>query len=731
LSAHGTPNDPGAETRNRAPGDKAQLKLGRYEVVRELGKGAMGVVYLAKDPLIGRLVALKTIRAAMHADDDEAKEFQERFIREAQAAGILNHPSIVTVHDIGQDEPSNTSFIAMEYVEGYNLKEVLNQGRSLTFEQIGDIIAQVGEALDFAHAKGIVHRDVKPANIILLDGYRAKITDFGIAKIASGGANLTTTGQFLGTPNYMAPEQVKGAPVDGRTDIFALGICLYECLTRRKPFGGDSLTSISYKIVHEPFSPLQEINPQIPEGFEEVVATCLAKDPAKRYQRARDMANALRAVLRGDKPTRPSEPFLADETMVTGSRTPSPTVEVPFPQAMDASPAPGLSNTRPASSGPMPAVTEIVPIPTMPAVAKPSAPSPSAPTVAKPMPAAKPVKPAKAPPAPKPPRGPSTPLSQQLRTTLTNVRTLPLWRRRIPPPIFVAVVAAFVIALLATVVALRAQQPSIPAVDTKLEARRARERQLRLEGAALLNQGRVTDAYAKYEELRRLAPKSPYATNMVQKLNAIRQQEEVGRQAMADAQLKFQEGLALLAEKKYPEAIARMQESLALNPNALEVAAALENAQLEQQKAAEAARLARQQRQTGRSQQTTTIADTPNTSTQAPVPTEPAQLTTIFNHQFTDGRIMVRVGGDIVANEQLFDTRRRRVIGTMARTAKPVSVTQSFAARNADVEVMITVPAASITERHTFPGASFAAGSAHRLVVRYNPTTKNFTYELN
>ena len=733
MSAHGTPIDPGAETRNRAPGDKAQLKLGRYEVVRELGKGAMGVVYLAKDPLIGRLVALKTIRAAMHADDDEAKEFQQRFIREAQAAGILNHPSIVTVHDIGQDEPTNTSFIAMEYVEGHNLKEVLNQGRTLTFEQIGDIIAQVGEALDFAHAKGIVHRDVKPANIILLDGYRAKITDFGIAKIASGGANLTTTGQFLGTPNYMAPEQVKGAPVDGRTDIFALGICLYECLTRRKPFGGDSLTSISYKIVHEPFPPLQEINPQIPEGFEEVVAVCLAKDPAKRYQRARDLANALRAVIRGDKPTpRPSEPMLADETMVTRDRGPSPTVEVPFPQAMDSSPAPAMSNTRPASAADMPAVTEIVPIPTMPAIVPPSppAPAPAAPTVAKPMPAAKPPKPAKAPPAPKPPRAPGVPISQQLRTTLTNVRTLPLWKRRIPPPIFIAILAALVIALLATVVALRAQQPAIRTVDTKLEARLARQKQLRLEGEVLLRQGRVTDAYAKYEELQRLAPKSPYVNRVMLQLNAMRQQEEVSRRNLAEAQLKFQEGLALLAEKKYPDAIAKMQESLVLNPNSIEVQEAIRNAELEQQKAFEAARLARQQqRQTGRPQQTTTIAETPATATQAPVPAEPAQLTVSLNHPFTDGQIMVRVGGDIVANEKLYDTRRRRVIGTMARSPKPVSVTQSFPARSADIEVMITVPAVSIIERHTI-AATFAPGSAYRLVVRYNPAIKKFTYEL-
>src|SRR2546430_9992357 len=307
----------------------------------------MGIVYLAKDPLIGRLVALKTIRL-QNSDDEETKEFQQRFVREAQAAGILNHPSIVTVHDIGQDDTSGTSFIAMEYVEGNNLKEVLAQGRPIGFEQIGEIVAQVADALDFAHTKGIVHRDVKPANIILIDGMRAKITDFGIAKITSGG-NLTTTGQFLGTPNYMAPEQIKGAPVDGRTDIFSLGICLYECLTRRKPFGGDSLTSISYKIVHESFPPLHEINPQIPDGFEQVVAQSLAKEPARRYQRGKDFAAALRAVARGERPAK-SETMLADETIVTRDREKVPTIEVPFPEATHPPPAQPL-DTNPQARG--------------------------------------------------------------------------------------------------------------------------------------------------------------------------------------------------------------------------------------------------------------------------------------------------------------------------------------------------------------------------------------------
>ncbi|MDQ3282676.1 MAG: protein kinase [Acidobacteriota bacterium] len=710
------------------------MKLGRYEVVRELGKGAMGIVYLAKDPLIGRLVALKTIRAAAHADDDETKEFKERFIREAQAAGILNHPAIVTVFDIGQDEPTNTSFIAMEFVEGQNLKEVLTQGRALSFDQIGDIVAQVAEGLDFAHAKGIVHRDVKPANIILLEGNRAKITDFGIAKIASGGANLTTTGQFLGTPNYMAPEQIKGAPVDGRTDIFSLGICLYECLTRRKPFGGDSLTSISYKIVHEPFPPLQEINPQIPPGYDEVVANCLAKDPAKRYQRARDAANALRAVIRGERPVRPVDPAFAEETIVTRDRTlertterdeplpssaPIPTIEVPFPDANDAAavaagaaaapivatPAEVGGSTRPANKNVRPTVAA------------------SAPTVAKPAP----------PTVVKTPRPPSAPIGQQLRTTLTNVRALPLWRRRVPPAIFIGIVVLLVAGLIGAVAAVRSRDTKMPPIDRRAEMRRAREKQLREEGSALLRQGRVTDAYVKFAELQKLAPKSPFVVSTMEKLNAIRLQEEVGKQQLAQAQAKYDEGMALYNAKKFDEAIVRFQESLTLNPNALQSADALKAAQQEQQKAL-AAKAAK--KQTPRNADTSTAVaahDTPgssSTATQSAASSQ-TQLTTVFVHPFTDGRIVVRAGADIVANEKLFDERPARFLRRASRTARPVSTTKDFPAKNADVQVWITVPAAGIQEHHILPAFRFAPGGQHRLVVRYDAASKQFNYELN
>lgn len=259
-------------------------------MIRELGKGAMGVVYLGRDPVIGRLVALKTIRAVSD-DDVEQREFQERFLREAQAAGILSHPNIVTVHDVGEDTSTETSFIAMEYVEGKNLKQVLAEKTPFTFERVAEIVGEVAAALDYAHRRGIVHRDVKPANIIITTENQVKITDFGIAKTEK--SNLTTTGQFLGTPNYMSPEQVTGDAVDGRSDLFSLGVVLYELLTRKKPFTADNLTSISYKIVHEQFVPPETYDASIPHEFVGVLEKALAKDPGERFQRGNDFALAL------------------------------------------------------------------------------------------------------------------------------------------------------------------------------------------------------------------------------------------------------------------------------------------------------------------------------------------------------------------------------------------------------------------------------------------------------
>ncbi|MEY2549567.1 MAG: eukaryotic-like serine/threonine-protein kinase [Verrucomicrobiota bacterium] len=678
------------------------MKLGRYEIVRELGKGAMGIVYLAKDPLIGRLVALKTIRPSAHADDEDTREFQQRFVREAQAAGILNHPSIVTVHDIGQDEPSGMSFIAMEYVEGQNLKEVLAQGRPLSFEQAADICAQVAEGLDFAHAKGIVHRDVKPANIILLEGNRAKITDFGIAKITSGVANLTTTGQFLGTPNYMAPEQIKGTPVDGRSDIFSLGICLYECLTHRKPFGGDSLTSISYKIVHEPFPPLHEINPTIPEGFADVVTHCLEKDPSKRFQRGKDLANALRAVIRGERPMRSNEPMFADATVVTrADHEKLPTMEIPFPEAehgttveapqpLDTNPAPGNARQAVPSS------------------------------------AVKPVK------TPKAPKTPSKPILK------------PLLMTRIHPIIFIAIPCILLAILGIAMLVMNAKKVKVPPVDTRAEAKVAKERKLREEGNRLVHQGRVPEAYAQYEQLLKLAPRSPAITTIAQKLSQSLQQDEAGRQQLADGQQKFkqqfEQGLALYNQKKFAEAIPFFDAAFHINPSSDDATKYLKLAQQEDERvkleraAARAARTSTtqpRQTQTAATVVPTTTRATATTSRPGPPPIQSAggtaSVTTIVNSTVSDGYIVVHAGSDEVARENLWG--ERRIFHT--HIPRQVNVTKEFPAKNADLDVWVVVPSLAINDHKTLRAQSFEPGVNRKLVVSIDPKSKRVDYQFN
>ena len=270
-------------------------KLGRYEIVDEIGKGAMGVVYLARDPLIGRLVALKTFRIGYSVKDQELEQFRIRFMREAQSAGILTHPNIVTIHDVVEQSEEGLAFIAMEYVRGTNLKQILQGDQPLTLQFIVDVVAQVGEALDYAHSNRVIHRDVKPANILITADNRVKITDFGIARIDT--SNLTQEGQLLGTPNYMAPEQIQGREVDWRADLFSLGVVLYEMLTRHKPFQGENLTVVSHRIVYDPFTPPRDYIRDLPPGVEKVLTRALEKDPARRYQRARDMMEDLRRLL--------------------------------------------------------------------------------------------------------------------------------------------------------------------------------------------------------------------------------------------------------------------------------------------------------------------------------------------------------------------------------------------------------------------------------------------------
>lgn len=265
-------------------------QLGRYEVLGELGQGAMGIVYKAKDPLIDRVVAIKTINLGLALDEKE--EYEERFYQEAKAAGRLNHPNIVTIYDVGRS--GDVAYIAMEFLQGRELRDIMNETGLLPVDQVLDIIAQVALGLAYAHEHGIVHRDVKPSNIMVIRDGHAKITDFGIARMASS-AVRTQTGMVLGSPKYMSPEQVMGKAIDQRSDIFSLGVMLYEMLTGQTPFKGENVNAIMYQTLNTIPAAPNTLNPAVPEMVNFIVAKALAKGLDDRYQNAKDFAIDLRA----------------------------------------------------------------------------------------------------------------------------------------------------------------------------------------------------------------------------------------------------------------------------------------------------------------------------------------------------------------------------------------------------------------------------------------------------
>ncbi|MGO9269235.1 MAG: protein kinase domain-containing protein [Terriglobia bacterium] len=263
--------------------------VGRYEILSELGRGSMGVVYRAHDPTIGRTVAIKMLLTERMAAGD-LTEYLARFHREAQSAGALAHPNIVTIYDFGED--NGNYYLAMEFLEGKSLERLVQEQPLLPVETIMPIFDQVCSALDVAHAHGIVHRDVKPANIMILESGQVKVTDFGIAKVMA--AEMTQAGQVLGTPNYMSPEQVLNRPLDGRSDLFSLGAILYELVTGEKPFIGQNITTVIYKIIHEMPIPPRELDPGIHPGLSYVIGKALAKSPDERYQTCSELASDLK-----------------------------------------------------------------------------------------------------------------------------------------------------------------------------------------------------------------------------------------------------------------------------------------------------------------------------------------------------------------------------------------------------------------------------------------------------
>src|SRR6201992_2586315 len=260
-------------------------RIGRYKIVRELGRGAMGVVYHAIDPNIGRPVAIKTIHLGGGRKPEEQDRLRERLFREARSAGILSHPGIVTIYDVEQQ--GELAYIAMEYVDGPTLDQLLTEPQPLAPSRLLSILSQTAAALDYAHGKGIGHRDIKTANIMMAGDDAAKITDFGIAKITAS-EQFTMTGSIVGTPHYMSPEQVQGQPVDGRSDQFSLAVMAFEMLTGEKPYTGEHLTTVVYKIVAEEPAPPHRLNPTLGGAIETAIRKGLAKKPDGRFRNCQE-----------------------------------------------------------------------------------------------------------------------------------------------------------------------------------------------------------------------------------------------------------------------------------------------------------------------------------------------------------------------------------------------------------------------------------------------------------
>ena len=283
-------------------GNGQPAQIGRYEIRGELGRGMMGVVYEAHDPALGRSIALKTIRLALAATDGERADFERRFLTEARIAARLSHPGIVVVHDVGRDTERGILYIALEHLHGRTLAEQVSEG-PLDWRDALRLVAGVADALYYAHKQGVVHRDVKPANIMVLPTSEPKIMDFGIAKLET--AHVTSPGQFFGTPLYMSPEQALGHAVDARTDLFSLGSVAYLLLAGKPPFEAPSVPGILARVAYQHAKPLSEMGRDVPPDAEYVVARAMAKSPEDRYADGRTMAEDIADVLAGRPPAPP------------------------------------------------------------------------------------------------------------------------------------------------------------------------------------------------------------------------------------------------------------------------------------------------------------------------------------------------------------------------------------------------------------------------------------------
>ena len=329
----------GGDATMMVAGSTTTPTLGRYEVLKELGKGAMGIVYLGKDPKINRTVAIKTMRFEEGMDEKALKGQRERFFREAQAAGNLSHPHIVKIFDAGEEQ--DIAYLAMELLKGDDLKKWATRDNLLPVDKLLEYMAQAADALDYAHKNGVVHRDIKPANIMLLEDGTLRVADFGIARITE--SSKTATGTVMGTPYYMSPEQISGKKVDGRADLFSLGVTMYELLTGERPWkGGEAIGTLFFQISSDPWPDPLLIRPDLPKEIVPVIDKALRKNPEERFQTGAEMAHAIRAVLdkRASAPdTAQPKPAATPKGSQAPAAQPEPAVK-PAPDPQKAAPAP-------------------------------------------------------------------------------------------------------------------------------------------------------------------------------------------------------------------------------------------------------------------------------------------------------------------------------------------------------------------------------------------------------
>lgn len=700
--------------------------LGRYKILDEIGRGAMGVVYLAKDPLIGRLVAIKTFRVHFSVGDKELEQFRARFFREAQSAGILSHPRLVTIHDVVEDDGSGGSFIAMEYVRGTNLKQILQEEKRLELETIAEIVGQIADGLDYAHSHGVVHRDVKPANILIDANREVKITDFGIARIEAA-TNLTHDGQLIGTPNYMAPEQIKGDTTDHRADIFSLGVVLYEMLAGDKPFKGENLTAVTHKIVYEPFTPLEEHVKGLPEGLQRVLLKALAKDPVARYGRAGDLAADVRRVvsqLKGQE--------RLNETQVVPPFTPAVPAAPPSPPA------------EPVIAAALAPTTVLPVVPAAPPVAPPPSAAASAPTTVLPvMPAVPPPTPAATPanaPTTVLPAMPAAPVAANAPTTVLPVAAAPAppaasaptvvlpaspapappaaaARTKSSPLRWLALVAAALVVGLGIFGPLwyygrmEADYP-IPA-DTAEHRQRLLVLPLLRRAAQEYAAGQPLAALATLQSARQLAPAVAVIGQRIQKLEAdarsLGQNQAVEREAAILAELETARQAG--RDRRWRDSRDAASRVLMVDPTHVEAK------ELVRRASAELSRLGRPS--TPGIEEPAEVATAPAAEPEPEVPVVPAEPVA------TDATLEIELTTEISAgvltlyfnnnrlSQEPFDFKAKRNESVLGRVTNRFTV----APGSAEVKVWVARPGKPSSNTIVLSG-NFLAGGARRLVAR-------------